>query len=301
MPTACPHPSCFPSLAPMLGRAILHAAALTVALLLCACEPEQAPRAAPSDSTAAGKIERLVELFTPLTQTVTSDISDQQFIDGQALLAELSAPNPAIGREALARLRQADGNKLPKDVERALIMVAARADPEGTKTLLENLVTQYGAELSLRTEAALLFAEVHPERAIEVMEPYVRKGRQQSTMPPSEFLVRSWIIACDRLDKDPVPVLADVATNLYMEAAARVMAVKELGKHSGNRLAEQAISAILIESTGDGYLRRMAAQSLLRLLPRESACAILTQVADREGDTNMLFFLKDMLDKNCNR
>lgn len=120
-------------------------------------------------------------------------------------------------------------------------------------------------------------------------------------MPPAEFLVRSWIIACDKAGKDPVPVLADVATNLFMESNARTMAIKELGNHPENRLSQQAISAILIESTGDGYLRRMAAQSLLKLVPRESACSILSQVADREGDTNMLMFLKDVLDKNCGR
>ena len=284
--------------APLAGTVLL-----LVLTSLAGCKPSPAPSPAANTAQAerTAKLDRLVELFTPLAETVTSNITDQRFIDGQALLAELSGPDPALGQLALARLRQDSGPKLPKDVERALITVAARADREGTRTLLENLVTQYGAELSLRTEAVLLFAEVHPDRAVEVLEPYVRKGRQESTLPPAEFLVRSWIIACDKLGKDPVPVLADVATNLYMDSSARVMAVKALGLHPESRLSQQAISAILIESTGDGYLRRMAVQSLLKLVPRESACQILTQVADREGDTNMLFFLKDVLDKNCSR
>ncbi len=271
--------------------------------LLAGCGPQSPPPAASTSvrPERLAQLERLIELSTPLTETVTSDITDRRFIEAQALLAELSSTDPALGQAALARLRQERGEDLPKDVERVLIQVAAHADPAGTQTLLENLVTQYGAELSLRTEAALAFAEVHPERALEVLEPYVRKGRQDSTMPPAEFLVRSWIIACGKAGRDPVPVLADVATNLYMEPAARVMAVKELGQHPENRLSQQAVSAILIESTGDGYLRRMATQSLLKLVPREDACTILTQVADREGDTNMLFFLRDVLDKNCNR
>jgi hypothetical protein len=282
---------------------------LLVLTSLAGCKPESAPTSGASSASGTSsaqaervaKLDRLVELFTPLEETVTSNITDQRFLDAQALLAELSSKDPELGRLALARLRQDSGTKLSKDVERALITVAAQADPEGTRTLLENLVTQYGAELSLRTEAVLLFAQVHPARAVEVLEPYVRKGRQESTLPPAEFLVRSWIIACEKLGKDPVPVLADVATNLYMDSSARVMAVKALGQHPESRLGQQAISAILIESTGDGYLRRMAVQSLLKVVPRESACEILMQVADREGDTNMLFFLKDVLDKNCNR
>lgn len=283
---------------PLAGAVLL---AVLAGLPGCTPEASPSPGASTAQAERAAKLDRLVELFTPLQETVTSNITDQRFIDGQALLTELSGPDPELGQLALARLRQTSGPKLPKDVERALITVAARADRDGTRTLLENLVTQYGAELSLRTEAVLLFAEVHPDRAVEVLEPYVRKGRQESTLPPAEFLVRSWIIACDKLGKDPVPVLADVATNLYMDSSARVMAVKALGQHPENRLSQQAISAILIESTGDGYLRRMAVQSLLKLVPRESACEILAQVADREGDTNMLFFLKDVLDKNCSR
>lgn len=221
--------------APLAGTVLL-----LVLTSLAGCKPDPAPSPAANTAQAerTAKLDRLVELFTPLAETVTSNITDQRFIDGQALLAELSGPDPALGQLALARLRQDSGPKLPKDVERALITVAARADREGTRTLLENLVTQYGAELSLRTEAVLLFAEVHPDRAVEVLEPYVRKGRQESTLPPAEFLVRSWIIACDKLGKDPVPVLADVATNLYMDSSARVMAVKALGLHPESRLSQ---------------------------------------------------------------
>jgi hypothetical protein len=127
----------------------------------------------------------------------------------------------------------------------------------------------------------------------------VRQAHASQTLPPQEFIVRAWVTACERTQSDPVPALADAAANLFMEEAARVRAVKELGRHPGNRLAEQALSMILVESTGDGYLRRMAAQGLIAMLPRETACSLLTQVADKEADTNFLFFLRDALDKYC--
>jgi len=269
---------------------------------LCACDKGDPAKAAGASAgaTPAARITHLVEVFTPLAKTVTSDKNDAQFIAGKELQAELCAAGPEVGREALARLRAKSDGIRPQAVERALLTVAARAAPEDSKVLLENLITQYGTDLALRTEATLLFAEVHPVRAKEILEPFVRRARENQTLPPQEFIVRSWIIACEKTQTDPVPALADVASNLFMDEAARVMAVKELGNHKGSLLAEKALSAMLIESTGDGYLRRMAAQGLIKLLPKETACSLLSQIAGKEADTNMLLFLKDMLDKNCN-
>ena len=278
-------------------RAIWHTLLLAALLALPACsrtDPEAAGAA-----TAKARVARLVELFTPLPKTVTSDISDRQFIEGQQLLAELSRGGPEVGREALARLRETPAEQRPQPVERALLIVAARAAPADSRVLIENLVTQYGTDLGLRTEATLLLAEVHPQRAKEVLEPFVRQARASQTLPPQEFIVRAWVTACEGTKSDPVPALADAAANLFMDEAARVRAVKELGRHPGNRLAEQALSMILVESTGDGYLRRMAAKGLIAILPRETACSLLLQVADKEADTNMLVFLRDALDKHC--
>jgi hypothetical protein len=289
-------------------RAIWHALLFAAALSPPACSSKESAGAPPgatgatgaAPDAAAARIDKLVERFTPLAKTVTSDLSDAQFIEGQKLLAELSKAGPEVGRAALARLRApTDGKPRPQAVERALLTVAARAAPEDSKVLLENLVTQYGTDLALRTEATLLFAEVQPLRAKEILEPFVRRARQSQTLPPQEFLVRAWVTACEQSKTDPVPALADAATNLFMEEPARVRAVKELGHHKGNLLAEKALRAILVESTGDGYLRRMAAQALIELLPRETACSLLTEVADKEADSNMLIFLSDALDKYC--
>jgi hypothetical protein len=284
-------------------RAIWHALLLAAAFSSPACSSKESAGAPPaaSGAAAAARIDKLVERFTPLSKTVTSDVSDEQFIESQKLLAELSKAGPEVGRAALARLRApTEGKPRPQAVERALLIVAARAAPEDSKVLLENLVTQYGTDLALRTEATLLLAEVHPLRAKEILEPFVRRARQSQTLPPQEFLVRAWVTACEQSNTDPVPALADAATNLFMDEPARVRAVKELGRHKGNLLAEKSLRAILVESTGDGYLRRMAAQALIEILPRETACSLLTEVADKEADSNMLIFLADALDKYCN-
>ena len=86
----------------------------------------------------------------------------------------------------------------------------------------------------------------------------------------------------------------------FYDETARIKATKALGQYK-DPLATQAISSILIESTGDGYLRRMAAQGLHDTLPGETSCDIFRRVADREADMNLLRFLLDMLEKNCGR
>lgn len=74
--------------------------------------------------------------------------------------------------------------------------------------------------------------------------------------------------------------------------------MRELGKHD-EPLARQALLAILTESTGNAYMRRLAVQGLVRTLPREEACQLFAEIADREADLNFALFLTDVLDKNC--
>jgi hypothetical protein len=259
----------------------------------------QATSATPLRAEAA-QIAELVELMTPLEKVVTSDISDQRFLRGQELLGKLRAGPREVGLEALSMLRETPQGERsrPVDVERALLDVAAHAAPADALPLLEALLVQYGAALDLRTEAALLIAKTSPGRAIELLEPMVAKAHPGRTLPPAEFIQRSWVIACDHTGRSPVPELADAATNLFMDETARIQAVKELG-HRPEPLALQALQTILIESTGNGYLRRMAAQGLRESLPKENACEVFERVASREADLNFAQFLADLLEKHC--
>jgi hypothetical protein len=261
-----------------------------------------APSAPSTTSTSDPKaqVHELVETLKPLKKTVTSDITDKQFIHGQALLTRMRNGGTAVGVEALSTLRskQAGEEPWPIEVERGLLDVAAHAAPNESRPLLNALVTQYGPTLELRTHALVLLSETWPDDTIKILEPLVTKSRPNQTLPPAEFMVSSWVTACEKTGRSPVKELADVATNLFQDETARIRAVKELGRHK-DPLATQALSAILVESTGDAYLRRMAAQGLRDTLDKESACKIFEIVAQREADQGMLDFMRDMLDKNC--
>lgn len=315
MPRAIPRP---PSSAHRrhgsLGRRAVANAALALALAACGDGPRSpaAGAAAQASLSPAGRaptgadarVDELVRALTPIDETVTSDIEDAHFVEGQALLAALRTEGREVGLAALARLR--DVREGQEDVsrerilaiERGLLDVAAHAAPDDTRELLRNLVTTYGPALDLRTDALGFYAEVHPEEALTVIEPVLARTRSEQTGPPAEFYVRAYIGACAKTSRSPVEILSRVATNLFMEEAARVAAVKEL-RHHPDLLASQTLQQILVESTGDGYLRRMAAQGLRESLPRETACEIFLRVGDKEADLNFLAFLRDMIEKNC--
>lgn len=277
----------------MNHRLLVAPAVLALVLLASSC-PEAKPAVAGPAPDA--RIAELVEALSPLPDTVTSDVSDQHFHRGNRLLAELSAAPPEIGRAALRALQERKEKVIL--VDRGLLIVAAKSATADALPLLENLVSQYGPSLDLRTEAALVMAEVAPERLIPIIEPMVLRRARNQTTPPVEFLVAAWVTACDKTGRDPVPELCDVATNLFQEGSARVRAVAELGKRPDPR-GRKALEALLVESTGDGYLRRKAAQSLLATLPQETACALFRKVGDKEADLNMLQFLANMVDRNC--
>lgn len=260
-------------------------------------------RSAPAAQTAPGvtaaeaaQLQELVELSTPLQETVTSDVTDRRFIRRTELLAELSTKSPAFGKAALAELQKRTDHI--QDVEYALLRVAAKCDPEGCADLLANLATEFGPSMFLRTEALLLLGEVAPARALETLKPWIGNARPGRTLPPQEFMVKAWVDACDGAGRSPMPELCDVTTNLLLDGASRVRAIKELGRRP-DPAGEKALRSVLVESTGDGYLRRKAAQALRDTLPKESACALFREVADREADPNMLRFMIDLLEQNC--
>ena len=64
-------------------------------------------------------------------------------------------------------------------------------------------------------------------------------------------------------------------------------------------LERRALETVLIESSGNGYLRRKAAQSLRLSLPAETACTLFRTVFEREADINFAKFLGDMIAQLC--
>jgi len=305
MPTLCshheaPHRSQKAHKAPSLKahRAGAHAWALILVLIIASCAPAEdtAAEVASGASEPEGQIVELIRLLTPLDPTLTSDHHDKHLHARRALQAELEAGGADVGRAALAAFHSHRNDIV--DVKRGLLQVAARSAPMDTAPLLEKLVVEYGHPLDERAEATLLIGEAAPERALKVLEPMCRRTKRNETLPHDEFLIRGWVKACEAMEISPVPVLVDNATNITKDETSRHYSVKQLGNHV-DPLGRQALEIILIESTGNGYIRRMAAQSLRKTLSAEEACALFKEIADREADTNFLVFLLDVIAETC--
>ena len=188
----------------------------------------------------------------------------------------------------------------PMLVRRALLWVGGRAAPKEAEELLAHLFDTYGYDIADRTEAALVLAETSPDRYMEIARPYLeRRERLKKFMPDDEFLVAGWINANIVKGTSPVPMLADVATNLLMMPNARSLAAKRMRDFPNELIGQRALETCLIESSGDNYLRIMSAQSLAALLPRETACALFEETLARETNPQMAEFLMDMVQVNC--
>ena len=272
--------------------------ALPILLLALACGEDETPGEIEEFNKAGAEteIKELIRLLTPLDPTLTSDHHDRHLKAQRAQQAKLEAEGIEVGRAALAAFRA--NRDETATVRRGLLQVAARSAPEDAAPLLEKLVVEYGHPLDERAEAALLFGEAHPTRALEVLEPMCRRTKRNETLPHDEFLIRGWVKACEHLEISPVPVLVDNATNITKDSTSRHYAVKQLGAHV-DPLGRQALEIVLIESTGNGYIRRMAAQSLRKTIPAEEACALFKEVADLESENNFLRFLLDIIAETC--
>ena len=264
-------------------------ASLAVAAALClglpACDGDAKSTSAASPSLASGtndeRIQQLVVAFTPLQLDLTSDHHDRHLHAQRALLEELKQGDQGLGREALHVYEQ--GGQEVEAVRYSLLTVASHCTPEEMQPKLEKLILQYGeGPIADRAAAVALLAETSPERAIEIFEPLLKKKKQHTTMPDDEFFVRGYITACRESGHDPAPALADVATNIFKQPAARYFAAQELGNHPG-KVSWNALRQILIESTGDQYLKIKAAQAVLASAPRETACALFEEILQREA------------------
>jgi hypothetical protein len=242
-------------------------------------------------------IDDLIDALTPLPLDLTSNLLDAHFIRGQKTVEKLRLADKEVGIAALHTYASYEGDI--SLVRGGLLDIAGHAAPEESQLLLSHLLVHYGHGIDDRTQAALVLSRTSPEVYLEIARPYVeRKGRPLKTMPPDEFLVKGWVTACEELGISPVPEMVDVVTNLMMEPMARHLAAETLGRYE-DPLGQKALENVMIESTGNGYLRRKAAQALRNSIPRETACTLFKSVLEREADSNFALFLQDMIYKNC--
>lgn len=256
------------------------------------------PIDAPVTEEAREMAGELMDAMRPLDPTLTSDHHDRHLFSQRRIFQEMLVRGEEVGNAALHAYTGAAEE--PYLVRRALLWVGGHAAPDSARNLLHTLMVDYGAPIDDRTEASLVLAETSPELFLSAASGQLRRrARPTKTMPDDEFLLEGWIAACKGTGQSPVPMLADVATNLMIQPTARYRAAKRLRDFPNEPLGQRALEACLVESTGDNLLRRMAAQSLQVLLPRETACELFSEILRRESDLNFARFLEDMLQKHC--
>lgn len=254
-------------------------------------------RAAPTDADRA-EIAALIEGFTPLDASATSDRHDAWLAAERAALERLCRAGPGVAGAALEAFDAKPAH--PEHVRAALLEIAAHGLGGELAPRLETLITTYDPDvgLSVRTEAVRILAETSPARALEFLAPLAREDRPSATRPNQGVLVECWIRAARVLGNADTSVLCDVATNIFQAPEARYAAIEGLGELGGAR-AGAALEEILREASSDGYVRRKAAQALVRCVSPAELCRALDTLAGHESDPAFLDFLADMIDRHC--
>lgn len=240
--------------------------------------------------------ERAVEVLAILTPPPPEQVEDQNpWIDARReFMRAADQEAPQVGLALVEMIRESPQDRV---IMRGALEAAARCAPAQTTPYLLELIDDTNADLGLRETATTMIGHADPQAAIDVLEVLLR-DRPRGTYPPGDSILRGWLTAVRALDIDPVPVLSLVATDIYHEDATRHQALRELGD-AATPLAREALREVLIESTGNGYLRRLAAQSVAKAFDTAEACEILEEVALREADVTMQVFLASLVDANC--
>lgn len=274
------------------ARALLSALLVTLPWMVGgACS--EAP---PEDPEAALRLQTLVDALDPPPADATSDKKNAYYLRREEVLEEMSTAGPELGAMALQLFdERADAKPA---IRKGLLEVAAKNLGAEIVPRLEEIFGEYGWDLGERGLACKLLAEVAPERAVELLEPLILEARPRQTLPPGEEMITAWSDACVALDRDRTDVLLRISTDIYQEDRNRTVAVELLGTIDGPR-PRQALETVLVESTGNGYVRRKAAQALRDRLPEEEACAIFERVIALEADINFQRFLADLIERNC--
>ena len=276
---------------------LLVLALVSAPLLVIACNP-----AGGGDTHAASlgepqrDIQDLITALTPPPPTSIPVVKNDWFVTRKRTLERLREADEAHGLEALRVLREAP--PALAEVRSGLLDIAAHTAPQVSEELLVKLTTTFGEDLGVRKNACELLGACCPLKAIEVLEPILRERYDDRTYPPEERMLSAWLAANKKLELDPTPLLALVATDLHRPQDVRHLATRALGLRD-SPLARQALQTLLVESSGNGYIRRLALQSLRDILPKEEFCALAKSIQDKEADPQMIDVLEKHLEASC--
>lgn len=251
-----------------------------------------------SDPEVSAAVADVVRALTPPAETTTSDVQYSWRDRRLETLKNMHGADPALGRALLGYLKENPG--LDAVVRDGLLAAGTYAAPDFAQPMLEAAIGDYDGgplelDLGQRGRAAELLAEVRPQSAIDLLEPLLAGDLRGQTPPQRETVLTAWLTAAKAVDHPLEETLILVATDIRLGDATRHLAVRELGELSSPRVS-QALMEILTESTGNGLLRRKAAQAIMNSEDTESAIVSITSVLQREADSNMQIFLSRSLD-----
>ncbi len=258
-----------------------------------ACNPSNAK---PASADPAREIRDLITALTPPPATSIPVLKSEFYANRKRTLERLRQASEAHGLEAL-RVYREEHPALP-EVRAGLLDIAAHTAPKASEALLVELTITFGEDLYVRSSATDLLGQCVPAKAIEVLEPVLRERYDGRTYAPEERLLEAWLKASEQLKLDPVPLLTLVATDLKRPMDVRHAATKALGRHPSEQ-GRQALENILVESSGNGYIRRLALQSLRDSLAQKDFCELALRIQEREADPEFIVFIQSALDARC--
>ena len=273
---------------------MLRTPLLAALLLLGSCAPST--EASGGGGAPAREIQDLLTALRPVDGAAVPVVKSEWHMTRKRTLERLRKGGPELGREALRVL----GDERPEQAElrAGLLDVAAHTAPDLAEPLLVELVLHFGEDMLVRREATELLGRTAPARALEVLEPVLRERYDGRTYPPEEQMLSAWLEAARKLERDPVPLLALIATDISRQQDIRHLATRSLGDFP-SPLGRQALETVLVESTGNGYIRRLALQSLQQSVPKEEFCAEALRVQQNESDPAFIDFIESMLVNHC--
>ena len=278
-------------------HALSHALLAGFALLsLAACGAEEPPVQKTVDPELQVRMQSFMDSLVPPSADASRQELQRYGQARQRVLDDYGDEGWEFGDVALKIFEENPQALLP--VRKGLLQVAAaNLGPDAEETLIRVLDT-YAEDIALRTAACELLGRYRPEAAVEFLGPILLDAAPSRTWPERDLMLGAWDMAARSEEIERAPLLARVATDIYQKDNVRHRAVELLGSVDDPR-AVRALEQVLVESTGNSFLRRQAAQALARQPDREESCAIFSRVLEREVDANFQLFMADMLELNC--
>ena len=283
-------------------RACLPLALVTIGALACS-EVKTAEKSSPSPAStkttgilAEQMIGDMVAAFTPPEESVVSAVKDDWLRRRRQIMARMKKGDEQLGGLLIQAFRTGKEYIIP--VRSGLIEAAAYANPKAATPILVELIQNYGEDIGLRTDACRFIGETAPEKAIEVLGGILFSTERSSTMPNEEAMLSGWLEGHRKLGQAPGIQLANIATDIQRDHSTRHLAIRALGEYP-SKISFSALDEVIHESSGNSYMRILAAQSMVAIGEPEQYCPIFALVYDRESDINFQIFLADMIEVHC--